>query len=55
MKSFKFVKGDIIQVTVNKSDKMIFFKKNTESYQIPYEAIAGDELSPCVLFYYLND
>ncbi len=55
MKAFKFTKGDIIQVIVNPLEKTIAFKKNTETYQIPFETINGDELSPCVLFYYIND
>jgi hypothetical protein len=55
VKSFKFIKGDIIQVTVNPTDKIVSFKKGGENYQIPFETIANDELSPCVLFYYLND
>jgi len=42
-------------VTVNTEEKIIYFKKNTETYQVPFETIPGDELSPCVLFYYLND
>jgi hypothetical protein len=55
VKSFKFVKGDIIQVTANFAEKMVTFQKGVENYQIPFEAIGDDELAPCVLFYYLND
>jgi hypothetical protein len=55
VKAFKFTKGDIIQVLTNMGDKVIIFKKNNETYQIPFETIPNDELSPCVLFYYLND
>jgi hypothetical protein len=36
-------------------DKIVVFKKNNETYQIPFDTIPNDELSPCVLFYYLND
>lgn len=55
VKAFKFAKGDIIQISVNPIEKIIAFKKNNENYQIPFETIANDELSPCVLFYYIND
>lgn len=55
VKAFKFTKGDVIQAIMNPLDKSITFKKNAETYQINYETIANDELSPCVLFYYLND
>lgn len=55
VKAFKFIKGDVIKVTVNMNEKIIYFSKNDEKYQIPFETIPNDELSPCVLFYYLND
>jgi hypothetical protein len=42
VKAFKYTKGDIIQVSVNPSEKIIAFKKNSENYQIPYETITSD-------------
>ena len=55
IKAFKFVKGDIIKIDINKKDKTIIFEKNTETYVLSFDYIPKDELSPCVLFYYLND
>lgn len=55
VKAFKFVKGDIIQVTANFTEKLVTFQKGSENYQLPFETIADDQLKPCVLFYYLND
>jgi hypothetical protein len=55
VKAFKFTKGDVIGVKANFTEKTILFKRNKDVYSIPFETIAGDELRPCVLFYYLND
>lgn len=55
IKSFKFVKGDIIVVTVNFDTNKISFKKKNETYEIEFKTIEGDELYPCALFYYIND
>ena len=49
------MKGDIIKIDINKKDKTIIFEKNTETYVLSFDYIPKDELSPCVLFYYLND
>ena len=35
--------------------KKIQWKKKAETYEIPFQKIEGDELYPCVLFYYIND
>lgn len=37
------------------SSKKILFKNKGESYELAFEVIGGDELYPCVLFYYMND
>ena len=55
VKSFKFIKGDIIQIAMNIIEKTLVFRKGKETYSITFEPIANDQLSPCVLFYYLND
>jgi hypothetical protein len=55
IKAFKFAKGDIVGVKFNMVDKTIVFKKGTETYSLTFETIVGNELYPCVLFYYLND
>lgn len=40
IQSFKFVKGDVINITVNSTLKKIQFKSSSESYELPYEPIA---------------
>lgn len=55
VKAFKFTKGDVIGVKANFAEKTVLFKRNKDTYSIPFETIPGDELRPCVLFYYLND
>ena len=42
-------------MSVDMNTKKILFKKKHESYEIPFEKIAGDELYPCALYYYVND
>jgi hypothetical protein len=42
VKAFKFVKGDIIQITMNTIEKTLVFKKGTETYTITFEPIAND-------------
>ena len=57
VKAIKFKKLDVVSVTLSSSQKkIIFLNKNTgEKYELPYDLIIGEELSPCVLFYYVND
>lgn len=55
VKSFKFAKNDIITCTSNFETNKITFKKKNETYELAFEKIAGDELHPCALFYYIND
>lgn len=40
---------------VNFADKTLLFKRNTDQYSINFSTLPGDELYPCVLFYYIND
>ena len=49
------MKGDIIEVTTDFNTNKILFKKKTESFEIPFTKIPGNELHPCALFYYVND
>jgi hypothetical protein len=42
VKAFKFIKGDIIQITMNIMEKTLVFKKGTETYTITFEPIAND-------------
>lgn len=55
VKAFKFAKGDVITAVVSMKESKITFKKKAESFEVPFTAIAGDELYPCALFYYVND
>ena len=41
---------------VNFSDKTVTFTKNNNNkYTISFTLLPGDQLYPCVLFYYIND
>lgn len=40
---------------VNFKDKTIAFKKDSKIHNLTFSTVPGDELCPCVLFYYLND
>lgn len=42
IKSFKFVKGDIITVTVNLETNKIGFSKKNDSYELDFKKIEGD-------------
>jgi len=53
--SFDFKKDDIIAVQVNFSNNTINFKRNNNKHTLSFNKVPGDELCPCVLFYYLND
>lgn len=53
--SFDFKKDDIIAVQVNFSNSTINFKRNNNKHTLSFNKVPGDELYPCVLFYYLND
>lgn len=53
--AFKFIKGDVISVVVDMTLKKVTFKKKSESFEIPFQTIPGDELHPCALYYYMND
>lgn len=55
MQSFKFIKNDVVTMTVNLEAKKLLFKKKSETFELPFETIADDKLHPCVLFYYIND
>lgn len=45
----------MITAVVSMKDSKITFKKKAESFEVPFTTIAGDELYPCALFYYVND
>lgn len=49
------MKGDIVSVIFNILTKKMTFKKKKEIYELDFDTINGDELYPCVLFYYIND
>ena len=55
MQAFKFAKGDVITAVVSMKDSKVTFKKKAERFDIPFTVIPGDQLHPCVLFYYVND
>ena len=40
---------------MNFSEKTIIFRRNNDKFTINFSTIAGDQLYPCALFYYLND
>ena len=42
VKSFKFVKGDIVQITMNIVEKTLLFKNGKEKYTINFETIPKD-------------
>jgi hypothetical protein len=45
----------VVEVTLLPEAKKIVFRLGANSYELPYEPVAQDELHPCVLFYYMND
>ena len=59
IKSFKFGKGDVVRVSVDfVKNRAVFSKGNSnsnESYELEFKRVEGDELCPCVLFYYNHD
>jgi hypothetical protein len=57
IKSFKFGKGDAVTVRVDREAKKVVFSKRgkDEKYELPIGGGEGEELHPCVLFYYIND
>lgn len=55
IKSFKYNKGDIIQIEIKPEDNQIIFTRNKDNYKINYDSKIEESLSPCALFYYLND
>ena len=55
IKGFKFSKGDVITIEVVAGEGRIVFKRNKDSQTINYDVSIKEPLSPCALFYYLND
>ena len=57
VKAIKFGKGDVVHASVDREGGNIVFSKNSssEKYVLPFVEEEGDELHPCVLFYYVND
>lgn len=55
--SFKFVKNDIVLMTINMELKKLKFKKHgtNDHFDIDFVTNGTDPLHPCVLFYYEND
>lgn len=39
----------------NFKDKTLHFKRNNDIYVLNFQTIEGDELCPCVVFYFIND
>ena len=57
VKAFKFIKGDTIIIDYDPKEMCIVFTKeqSQENYKLEIKFIEGDQLHPCILFYYLND
>ena len=55
--AFSFCTDDVVHVKVDLSSKTVKFILNEEedSWETTFTTIAGDELYPCVLFYFQND
>ena len=45
----------MITAIVSMKDSKVTFKKKSETFDVPFTSIPGDELCPCALFYYVND
>ena len=55
IKTFKFVEGDLITVSLDESNKIINFTKGIDKYKLSYKPIEGDLLYPVVVLYYPED
>ena len=57
IKGIKFSKGDTIHAEIDGQNSVLKFKKNNnvECYELPFQLVEKQELSPCVLFYYKDD